>query len=128
MTTEIFESVWDALEDPTDATNMKLRSSLMIAITEALSEWHVTQMEAATPGRDADSAERPVARPYRQVQPRYREIVQKPADPPPADYAAQAGVNLVIDSDRELLGHDYTYIIRVYTMSASRPRCAPRPY
>lgn len=33
MTTEIFESVWDALEDtPTEAANMKLRSSLMIAI------------------------------------------------------------------------------------------------
>jgi predicted XRE-type DNA-binding protein len=48
MTTEVFESVWDALEDtPTDAENMKLRSSLMIAITEAVSAWHVTQMEAA---------------------------------------------------------------------------------
>jgi predicted XRE-type DNA-binding protein len=48
MTTEFFESVWDALEDtPTGAENMKLRSSLMIAITEAVSGWHVTQAEAA---------------------------------------------------------------------------------
>ena len=48
MTTEVFESVWHALEDtPTEAENMKLRSSLMIAITEAVSAWHVTQMEAA---------------------------------------------------------------------------------
>ena len=37
MTTEVFESVWDALEDtPTEAANMKLRSSLMIAINEAV--------------------------------------------------------------------------------------------
>jgi predicted XRE-type DNA-binding protein len=48
MTIEVFESVWDALEDtPTEAENMKLRSSLMIAINEAVSAWGVTQMEAA---------------------------------------------------------------------------------
>jgi predicted XRE-type DNA-binding protein len=48
MTTVVFESVWDALEDtPTEAENMKLRSSLMIAITEAVSAWHMTQTEAA---------------------------------------------------------------------------------
>jgi predicted XRE-type DNA-binding protein len=48
MTTEVFESVWKALEDtPTEAENMKLRSSLMIAITEAVSGWRVTQTEAA---------------------------------------------------------------------------------
>jgi predicted XRE-type DNA-binding protein len=48
MTTELFESVWDALEDtPTEAANMKLRSSLMIAIGEAVSAWDVTQTEAA---------------------------------------------------------------------------------
>jgi len=47
MSTEVFESVWDALADtPAEAENMKLRSSLMIAITEAVSAWHVTQMEA----------------------------------------------------------------------------------
>jgi predicted XRE-type DNA-binding protein len=69
MTTEVFESVWDALEGtPTEAENMKLRSSLMIAISEAVSAWQVTQMDAATPRRDAASAERPAARPCRQVQ------------------------------------------------------------
>ncbi len=48
MTADVFESVWDALEDtPTEAENMKLRSSLVIAITDAVSAWHVTQMEAA---------------------------------------------------------------------------------
>ena len=48
MTTEFFESVWDALEDtPIEAENMKLRSRLMIAITEAVSAWHLTQTEAA---------------------------------------------------------------------------------
>lgn len=53
MTTEVFERVWDALE------KMKLRSSLLIAIAEAVSAWHVTQMEAArrlgvTPPRLSD--------------------------------------------------------------------------
>jgi predicted XRE-type DNA-binding protein len=48
MTTEVFESVWDALEDtPTEAENMKLRSTLLIAISEAVAAWHVTQTEAA---------------------------------------------------------------------------------
>jgi predicted XRE-type DNA-binding protein len=48
MTIEVFESVWDALEDtPTEAENMKLRSSLMIAISEAVSGWRMTQMDAA---------------------------------------------------------------------------------
>ena len=48
MTIEVFESVWDALEDtPTEAENMKLRSRLMIAISEAVLGWGVTQTEAA---------------------------------------------------------------------------------
>jgi phage-related protein/predicted XRE-type DNA-binding protein len=48
MTIEVFESVWDALEDtPTETENMKLRSSLMIAISEAVSAWQVTQADAA---------------------------------------------------------------------------------
>jgi predicted XRE-type DNA-binding protein len=48
MTIEVFESVWDALEDtPTEAENMKLGSSLMIAISEAVSGWRVTQTDAA---------------------------------------------------------------------------------
>jgi predicted XRE-type DNA-binding protein len=48
MNTEVFESVWDALEDtPAEAENMRLRSSLNIAISEAVSAWEVTQTEAA---------------------------------------------------------------------------------
>lgn len=48
MTEEIFASVWDALEDaPAEAENMKLRSSLTIAISEAVAAWHVPQSEAA---------------------------------------------------------------------------------
>jgi len=48
MTIEVFESVWDAPEDtPEEAENMKFRSRLLIAITECVSGWHVTQTEAA---------------------------------------------------------------------------------
>ena len=48
MTIEVCESVWDALEDtPTEAENMKLRSSLMIAISGAVSAWNATQTDAA---------------------------------------------------------------------------------
>lgn len=48
MTTRVFESVWDALEDtPTEAENMKLRSSLAIAISEVVAKWGVSQTEAA---------------------------------------------------------------------------------
>lgn len=43
-----FNSVWDALEsDPVKAENMKLRSSLMIAINEHIEETGLTQTEAA---------------------------------------------------------------------------------
>jgi predicted XRE-type DNA-binding protein len=48
MTTEVFESVWDALADtPAAAETMKLRSRLMIAIGEAVAAWNVSQAEAA---------------------------------------------------------------------------------
>lgn len=48
MTTQVFESVWDALEDtPAEAENMKLRSRLMSAIREAVAAWNVSQAEAA---------------------------------------------------------------------------------
>jgi predicted XRE-type DNA-binding protein len=48
MSIQDFESVWDALEDtPAEAEAMRMRSSLMIAIGEAVSGWHVTQAEAA---------------------------------------------------------------------------------
>jgi predicted XRE-type DNA-binding protein len=48
MTERVSESVWDALEDsPTEAENMKLRSILMIAISEAVTGRHLPQGEAA---------------------------------------------------------------------------------
>jgi predicted XRE-type DNA-binding protein len=48
MTDEIFESVWDALEDtPAEAENMKLRSNLLIAISGAVASWNLSQSEAA---------------------------------------------------------------------------------
>ena len=43
-----FNSVWDALEDdPIKAQNLKLRSALMMAISEHIEEAKVTQIEAA---------------------------------------------------------------------------------
>jgi predicted XRE-type DNA-binding protein len=48
MTVQVFPSVWDALEDsPAEAENMKRRSSLMIAIGEAVAAWRVPQAKAA---------------------------------------------------------------------------------
>jgi predicted XRE-type DNA-binding protein len=48
MDRQIFESVWDALEDtPAEAANMAMRSSLLIAIQKRVEHWNVTQAEAA---------------------------------------------------------------------------------
>jgi predicted XRE-type DNA-binding protein len=48
MMDQAFESVWDALEDtPADAENMKLRSGLMIRISDAVSSWNIPATEAA---------------------------------------------------------------------------------
>jgi len=45
---EKFSSVWDALEDdPIKAENMKLRSTLMMAITERIKDEKLNQTEAA---------------------------------------------------------------------------------
>ena len=45
---ERFESVWDAIENtPAEAENMKLRSSLMIALREHVKETGISQKEAA---------------------------------------------------------------------------------
>lgn len=39
--------VWDALADhPTGAANKRMRSELVIAIRQAVAEWHVTQAAA----------------------------------------------------------------------------------
>ena len=48
MTRERFVSVWDALEDsPAQAENMKLRSSLMIALKDHIETQGLTQAAAA---------------------------------------------------------------------------------
>jgi len=45
---ERFESVWDAIEDtPAEAENMKLRSSLMIALREHITQSGMSQIQAA---------------------------------------------------------------------------------
>jgi predicted XRE-type DNA-binding protein len=48
MSNERFASVWDAVEDTAeDAENMKLRSTLMIALKQHLTRTSVSQSEAA---------------------------------------------------------------------------------
>lgn len=48
MTKERFASVWDAIEDtPAQATNMKLRSDMMIALTNHIKRAGMTQAQAA---------------------------------------------------------------------------------
>lgn len=48
MTTSRFASVWDAIEDtPQQAASMKARSSLMMALSEIISERGLTQADAA---------------------------------------------------------------------------------
>ena len=46
--TRTFANVWDALEDsPEDAATMTMRSNVMIAIKDTVSNWHTTQAQAA---------------------------------------------------------------------------------
>jgi predicted XRE-type DNA-binding protein len=48
MSNERFVSVWDAIEDtPEEAENMKLRSSLMLALKNHLLRNNISQVEAA---------------------------------------------------------------------------------
>jgi predicted XRE-type DNA-binding protein len=48
MTQQVFESVWDALEDdPIERANMKLRSALMREIRDWYATSNLTQVEAA---------------------------------------------------------------------------------
>ena len=48
MSSEPFESIWDAIEDTTgEAENMKLRSTLMMALERQIKEKGWTQAEAA---------------------------------------------------------------------------------
>ena len=48
MTKERFASVWDAIEDtPAQASNMKLRSDMMIVLTNHVERTGMTQAQAA---------------------------------------------------------------------------------
>ena len=48
MSTQRFDSVWDAIEDtPGEAENMKARSALMIALAEHVKQAGLTQADAA---------------------------------------------------------------------------------
>jgi predicted XRE-type DNA-binding protein len=48
MKEQVFESVWDAIENSSaDASAMKARAALMIAIRDVVAGWAVTQVEAA---------------------------------------------------------------------------------
>ena len=48
MEIQSFDNVWDALEDtPEAAASMTMRSDLLIALTERVKGWKITQAEAA---------------------------------------------------------------------------------
>ena len=45
---QVFDSVWDAIaESPEEASHLKMRADLMLAIDKRVSQWKVTQAEAA---------------------------------------------------------------------------------
>jgi predicted XRE-type DNA-binding protein len=49
MKTKTFENVWDALSDsPEEAATLKIRSDVMIAITDQVHGWNATQARAAS--------------------------------------------------------------------------------
>lgn len=48
MANERFTSVWDALvNSPEEAENLRIRSQLMMAITQTIKGWEVSQKEAS---------------------------------------------------------------------------------
>jgi predicted XRE-type DNA-binding protein len=48
MKIESFDNVWDAIEDtPEAAAMMTMRSDLLIALTERVKDWKITQAAAA---------------------------------------------------------------------------------
>ena len=48
MTSERFESVWDAIEDnPAEAENLKLRSAMMMALKNHIKRQGLSQVDAA---------------------------------------------------------------------------------
>ena len=49
MKAKTFANVWDALSDsPEEAATMKIRSDVMMAITDTISAWDTTQARAAS--------------------------------------------------------------------------------
>jgi predicted XRE-type DNA-binding protein len=49
MTSERFESIWDAIEDnPAQSENLKLRSAMMMALKSYIKRQGLSQAEAAT--------------------------------------------------------------------------------
>jgi len=49
MKAKTFANVWDALSDsPEEAATMKIRSDVMIAITDTIQGWDTTQARAAS--------------------------------------------------------------------------------
>jgi predicted XRE-type DNA-binding protein len=48
MKIEVYQDVWDALEDdPVERERLKMRSRLMTALKVRIKSWHVTQAKAA---------------------------------------------------------------------------------
>lgn len=47
MSKKRFESIWDAIESPPDAENMKLRAKLMRAVINHIEKRELSQAEAA---------------------------------------------------------------------------------
>jgi len=48
MSDELFDTVWDAIEDtPVEAENLKLRSGLMMALKDYIATEGLSQIEAA---------------------------------------------------------------------------------
>jgi predicted XRE-type DNA-binding protein len=48
MERQVFDNVWDAIEDtPEESANMTMKSSVLIAIEQKVRSWNVTQVEAA---------------------------------------------------------------------------------
>jgi predicted XRE-type DNA-binding protein len=49
MKSETFKNVWDALEDdPVERANLKVRSELLVVLEKTITDWNVTQKEAAS--------------------------------------------------------------------------------
>lgn len=88
-----FSSIWDALEDtPEEALNMRLRSQLMMKVSERVRAWDVSQKEAA--------------KRLRVTQPRLNDLLKGKIN----KFSLDALVNLTASADMhvELAFHDET--------------------